>query len=90
MNPNYEQNLGHGPEVVLPTATLPPERGSERWFLNKWFRFGGLAIVIGAVPIGLLLVSPSIRIEYKVLGTLISFGISLAASTLIINPFKRY
>lgn len=36
MNPNYEQNLGQGPEVVLPVTPAPAERGSEKW------SFGGL------------------------------------------------
>ena len=31
VNPNFEQNLGHGPEVIAPVAAPNDVRGSERW-----------------------------------------------------------
>lgn len=48
MNPDFGQNLGHGPEVVLPTTVPLAERGSKRF---PWRSFMGSAILIS---VGLL------------------------------------
>ncbi len=43
------QHLGNAPEVVLPTTTLPIERGSWRWNLGKVLIAGVVGATLAAV-----------------------------------------